>query len=99
MRYVEDTGSSCREMRAGVALTGERVLMLVPPLSNNDVRHRRRASARFGRRRARAVRLGGRTMSEAEEREEEPATDHLDDVADGCGCTEIWEHLSEQRDD
>ena len=23
--------------------------------------------------------------------------DHLDDVADGCGCTEIWEHLSEQR--
>ena len=23
---------------------------------------------------------------------------HLDDVADGSGCTEIWEHLSEQRD-
>ena len=23
--------------------------------------------------------------------------DHLDDVDDGCGCTEIWEHLSEQR--
>jgi len=23
--------------------------------------------------------------------------DHLDDVEDGCGCTEIWEHLSEQR--
>ncbi|EMA52418.1 hypothetical protein C451_11462 [Halococcus thailandensis JCM 13552] len=38
-------------------------------------------------------------MSEAEEREEEPSTDHLDDVADGCGCTEIWEHLSEERDD
>ncbi|WP_018256640.1 MULTISPECIES: hypothetical protein [Halomicrobium] len=30
---------------------------------------------------------------------EEPATDHLDDVEDGCGCTEIWEHLSENRDD
>jgi len=27
------------------------------------------------------------------------ADDHLDDVADGCGCTEIWEHLSEQRAD
>jgi len=25
--------------------------------------------------------------------------DHLDDVEDGCGCTEIWEHLSEQRAD
>ena len=24
-------------------------------------------------------------------------TRHLDGVADGCGCTEIWEHLSEQR--
>lgn len=25
--------------------------------------------------------------------------DHLDDVQDGAGCTEIWEHLSEDRDD
>ncbi|WP_167768368.1 hypothetical protein [Haloarcula amylovorans] len=24
--------------------------------------------------------------------------DHLDGVEDGCGCTEIWEHLSEQRE-
>ncbi|WP_167837283.1 hypothetical protein [Halosimplex halophilum] len=24
---------------------------------------------------------------------------HLDGVADGCGCTEIWEHLSEERAD
>jgi hypothetical protein len=22
---------------------------------------------------------------------------HLDGVADGCGCAEVWEHLSEQR--
>lgn len=22
---------------------------------------------------------------------------HLEGVDDGCGCTEIWEHLSEQR--
>ena len=36
-------------------------------------------------------------MSETDP-DEEQATDHLDDVADGCGCTEIWEHLSEQRD-
>ena len=26
-------------------------------------------------------------------------TSHLDDVEDGCGCTEIWEHLSESRDE
>ena len=30
--------------------------------------------------------------------DEEQATDHLDDVEDGCGCTEIWEHLSERRE-
>ena len=24
--------------------------------------------------------------------------DHLADIEDGCGCTEIWEHLSEQRE-
>jgi hypothetical protein len=22
---------------------------------------------------------------------------HMDGLPDGCGCTEIWEHLSEQR--
>lgn len=24
-------------------------------------------------------------------------TNHLDNLSDGAGCTEIWEHLSEQR--
>jgi hypothetical protein len=23
--------------------------------------------------------------------------EHLDDVADGCGCVEVWEHMSERR--
>lgn len=23
---------------------------------------------------------------------------HLEDVEDGCGCAEVWEHLSEQRE-
>ena len=25
--------------------------------------------------------------------------EHLEDLEDGAGCTEIWEHLSEQRAD
>lgn len=29
---------------------------------------------------------------------EEVATDHLDGMDDGCGCAEVWEHLSENRD-
>jgi hypothetical protein len=28
---------------------------------------------------------------------EEADLSHLADVADGCGCTEVWEHLSERR--
>ncbi|ELY83378.1 hypothetical protein [Natrinema pallidum] len=24
---------------------------------------------------------------------------HLDDLEEGAGCTEIWEHLAEQRDE
>lgn len=33
-----------------------------------------------------------------EEDVDEPSTDHLDNVEDGCGCTEIWEHMSEARE-
>jgi len=25
--------------------------------------------------------------------------EHLQDVEDGCGCTEVWEHMSDQRED
>lgn len=31
--------------------------------------------------------------------DEESVREHLQDVEDGCGCTEIWEHLSETRDE
>ncbi|MFT4883431.1 MAG: hypothetical protein ACI8U4_000937 [Natronomonas sp.] len=32
------------------------------------------------------------------EPDEDIDTSHLDDVEDGCGCTEIWEHMSDERD-
>jgi hypothetical protein len=32
------------------------------------------------------------------EEEEEVDTSHLEDVEDGCGCAEVWEHLSEGRE-
>lgn len=31
--------------------------------------------------------------------EEEEIREHLQDVDDGCGCAEVWEHMSEQRDE
>jgi len=33
----------------------------------------------------------------AETDEETPDRSHLD-VEDGCGCAEVWEHLSERRE-
>jgi hypothetical protein len=35
--------------------------------------------------------------TDTNEPEDDFDSSHLDDVDDGCGCTEIWEHLSEQR--
>jgi hypothetical protein len=41
---------------------------------------------------------------ESAERDAEPRSDrtdgsHLDDIEDGAGCTEIWERLSERREE
>jgi hypothetical protein len=35
----------------------------------------------------------------ADEPDEEVDTSHLEDVGDGCGCAEVWEHLSDGRDE
>jgi hypothetical protein len=33
----------------------------------------------------------------ADELSEDDEREHLSDVEDGCGCAEVWEHLSERR--
>jgi len=33
------------------------------------------------------------------DRPQQDADEHLDDVSDGCGCTEMWEHMSDHRDE
>ena len=30
--------------------------------------------------------------------DDEVDTSHLDDLEDGCGCAEVWEHLSEDEE-
>ncbi|MFB6128437.1 MAG: hypothetical protein ABEJ47_01620 [Halorhabdus sp.] len=37
------------------------------------------------------------STQEAAESDRETDSEHLDEVPDGCGCTEIWEHLSDER--
>ncbi|PSP59767.1 hypothetical protein BRC73_05755 [Halobacteriales archaeon QH_7_66_37] len=32
------------------------------------------------------------------DREDDESRDHLTDIGDGCGCAEVWEHLSEHRE-
>ncbi|MEZ3117676.1 hypothetical protein RYH80_17295 [Halobaculum sp. MBLA0147] len=29
--------------------------------------------------------------------ERQATRSHLDELDDGCGCTEVWEHVSERR--
>ncbi|PSP76319.1 hypothetical protein BRC86_01560 [Halobacteriales archaeon QS_3_64_16] len=36
--------------------------------------------------------------SDRSPRSEHSDQDHFQGVEDGCGCTEVWEHLSEQRE-
>ncbi|WP_256558671.1 hypothetical protein [Natronomonas marina] len=31
--------------------------------------------------------------------EDDVDTSHLDGVEDGCGCAEVWEHMSDERED
>jgi len=39
------------------------------------------------------------TQVESDDEPQEVDTSHLDDVEDGCGCAEVWEHLSDERDE
>lgn len=43
-------------------------------------------------------RESARPESEQTEEEAEVDTSHLDGLEDGCGCAEVMDHLSEQRD-
>lgn len=37
--------------------------------------------------------------SDVPDDEKERDREHLSTVEDGCGCTEIWEHLADHRSD
>jgi hypothetical protein len=39
------------------------------------------------------------TASSDPEDDGKRAVDHLEDLADGCGCAEIWEHLAKRRNE
>ncbi|WP_195893039.1 hypothetical protein [Halopiger djelfimassiliensis] len=40
-----------------------------------------------------------RNPDPGEQADEEREDAHLEDIEEGAGCTEIWEHLSEKRDE
>lgn len=39
----------------------------------------------------------GREDADSDVTGDQASDDHLADVDDGCGCVEVWEHLSDQR--
>ena len=39
------------------------------------------------------------TATDPDAGDDEDDTGHLDDLPDGAGCTEIWEHISDNRDE
>ena len=43
-------------------------------------------------------RTGAKTTEREADEEEEVDTSHLDGLADGCGCAEMMDHLSEERE-
>ncbi len=43
--------------------------------------------------------MSNRSALEADEGESRDDDSHLDDVPDGAGCAEIWERLSEHREE
>ena len=38
-------------------------------------------------------------LDDTDERSSSSDRAHLDAVEDGCGCAEVWEHMSDERDD
>jgi hypothetical protein len=42
---------------------------------------------------------GAGEASGSDERERDDDRAHLADVPDGCGCAEVWERLSDRRDE
>jgi len=41
----------------------------------------------------------GDAAAETGRKRDHPDRPHLASTEDGCGCAEVWEHLSENRDD
>jgi hypothetical protein len=38
-------------------------------------------------------------VQESPSKADDPDRAHLADIEDGCGCAEVWEHMSENREE
>ena len=48
--------------------------------------------------RGNAVEAGADTADVSDDAADEAESgSHLDDIEDGCGCAEVWEHMSDRR--
>ncbi len=81
------------------AFTGESGLLGIQPIGAIDESDPGAASDEWPPT-AGSDRGGGPTVTSrsSDANADDTPTDHLDDVEDGCGCAEVWEHLSEHRE-
>jgi hypothetical protein len=45
----------------------------------------------------RAKRVEVAAAEDQETADDTASGSHLDDIEDGCGCAEVWEHMSDRR--
>lgn len=91
---IRDTGKNCRNTGARASISGESAFKEVRGIARCDDGDASSGDDSVGHHA-----IGGRNeMTPSTADDDEQARDHLDDVADGCGCTELWEHLSETRE-
>ena len=45
------------------------------------------------------IRIVTRIVSNQKVESHERDDAHLQDIEDGCGCAEVWEHMNKQRDE
>jgi hypothetical protein len=109
---VTDTGNTVPKEGVRERITGEGGLKVAGHIEGDDSRSRQRWSVHWSLSvpRPDVLDCGGTTKmskniqahddpkTQNDEQDAEQVDEHLEDVEDGCGCTEIWEHLSDRRE-
>lgn len=111
-QYTTVTGSGNTIPKEGVRekITGEGALKVAGDIEGDDSRSRQRRSVCrslsapphvldwWRNKMSENTQVHDDAKTQNDGQDDEQVDEHLEDVEDGCGCTEIWEHLSDRRE-